>query len=60
MGAVCPEQAEGDDFWLAGQLSRISKTDVPEAVAKLADAPVRHDFVCEKDGMEEAVKEFLS
>lgn len=59
MEAICPEGAKGDDFALAGQLSQISKTDVPEAVKKLADAPVLHNFVCEKDGMEEAVKAFL-
>lgn len=59
MGAVRPECVKGDDFALAGQLSQISKTDVPEAVTKLADAPVLHDFVCEKDEMEEAVKAFL-
>ena len=59
MGAVGCDCAQEDDFALAKKLSEISKTAVPDAVEKLMDAPILHDFVCGKDGMEEAVKEFL-
>lgn len=59
MNAIgCGGDEEGD-FELADRLSRLSEVPVPEAVEKIRKAPVLHDHICEKDGMKQAVLEFL-
>ena len=55
-------KAEGgeDDFELADKLSAISKTTVPDAVAKIRNAPVLHDKVVKREEMQDAVLSFLN
>lgn len=48
-----------EDFALIDRLSELSGTAVPRAIEEIRSAPVLHDKVIEKDGMEAAVKAFL-
>ena len=48
-----------DDFELIDELSKISKTKVPNAIEEIRNAQVRHKTVSTVDGMEEVVKGFL-
>ena len=47
------------DFALADELSRLSKAAIPQAIEEIRSAEVLHSTVCEPDGMEQAVREFL-
>lgn len=51
-------QAE-DDFAAIGELSRITGTPIPKAVADIKNAPVLHSMVCGALDMREAVTGFL-
>ncbi len=53
------EPADLPDLELADRLSEKAGVPVPEAVNILRTAPVRHNIVCEKDGMKEEVRRFL-
>ena len=54
------EATEGkDDFELADILSGISGIPVPEAIESIRNAPVIHTGVCEKDGLKDALLDFL-
>ncbi|MBE5801535.1 MAG: threonine synthase [Clostridiales bacterium] len=44
-----------DAFACAEKLQEISGVPMPKQVAELGQLPIRHDTVCEVDGMEEAV-----
>ena len=48
-----------DDFELADKLSEISKVAIPDAVTSIRNAKVRHTKVVSKDGLSDAVREFL-
>lgn len=47
------------DFELVDELSKLSNTEVPNAIEEIRTAPVLHDTVCEKDEMKDVVKKFL-
>ena len=53
------EPSDLPDLELADRLSAKSGVAVPEAVNILRTAPVRHNIVCERDGMKAEVKKFL-
>ena len=59
MNAIDPAYDEKTDFELIDELSKISKTPVPNAIEEIRTAPVLHDTVCEKDGMLAEVKKIL-
>lgn len=47
------------DFELADELSRLSKTKIPQAIEEIRSAEILHKTVCEIDGMEAEVRKFL-
>ena len=49
-----------DDFELADRLSALSGVKIPEAVTSIRDAKIRHDRVVDKDGLLDAVRDFLA
>ena len=51
--------ADMDDFALTEELEKISGVKIPDAITKIRTAPVLHNIQCEKDGMKQAVMEFL-
>ena len=53
------EPADLPDLELADRLSEKSGVAVPEAVNVLRTAPVRHNIVCDRDGMKAEVRRFL-
>lgn len=59
MDAVDRKYDDMSDFELVDELSKISKTDVPNAIEEIRTAPVLHDTVVEKEEMKEAVLRFL-
>ena len=59
MGAIAPEVKIKDDFELIDELSKRSGRKEPAAITDIRTAPVRHNTVVEKDGMEDAVKNIL-
>lgn len=59
MNAIDPAYDSQTDFDLVDELSRISKTDVPNAIEEIRTAPVLHDTVCAKDEMLAEVKKIL-
>lgn len=59
MKAIDEKYDAMDDFELVDELSRISNTDVPNAIEEIRTAPVLHNTVCEKDEMKSVVKKFL-
>lgn len=59
MIAIDKKYAEMEDFAMIDELSKISKTAVPNAIEEIRSAEVRHKTVSTVDGMEEVVKGFL-
>lgn len=53
------EPADLPDLELADRLSEKAGVPVPEAVSMLRTAPVRHNIVCDREGMKDEVKRFL-
>ncbi|MDO5132264.1 MAG: threonine synthase [Eubacteriales bacterium] len=53
------EPADLPDLELADRLSEKAGVAVPEAVNMLRTAPVRHNIVCGRDGMQAEVRKFL-
>lgn len=49
----------GDDFACCQALSELTGTSVPDAIARLPQLPVRHNAVCDKDAMAQAVLDAL-
>ncbi len=62
--AICGEDskevASEDDFDLADNLAALTGLKIPEAVAGIRNAEIRHKTVCEKTEMEKVVKQFLN
>jgi threonine synthase len=50
-----PEVATLDDFVCCDRLAKVSKGEVPAAIATLRQKPVLHTAVCEKDAMQPAL-----
>lgn len=59
MNAIDPAYDSKTDFELVDELSKISRTPVPNAIEEIRTAPILHDTVCEKDGMLAEVKKIL-
>ncbi|MCR5655404.1 MAG: threonine synthase [Lachnospiraceae bacterium] len=59
MKAIDEKYDKMEDFALVDELSKLSNTSVPNAIEEIRTAPVLHDTVCEKDEMEQVVKNFL-
>jgi len=59
MKAIDSKYDEMGDFELVDELSRISNVEVPNAIEEIRSAEVLHKTVCEKDEMEQVVRNFL-
>ena len=59
LSAMDEKYADMDDFALTEELEKISGVKIPDAITKIRNAPVLHNIQCEKDGMKQAVMEFL-
>ncbi len=59
MTAINEQYGEMEDFELVDELCRLSKTEIPEAISEIRQAPVLHDHVCEKTEMKQTVMGFL-
>jgi threonine synthase len=57
--AIDSAYEEKGDFELADELSRLSGTEVPQAIEEIRSAEVLHKTVCEISEMESEVKSFL-
>ena len=53
-------KAEGDDFEIIEELSKISNTQIPTAVSELKTLEVRHKAECDKDDMKETVRQAIN
>lgn len=60
MKAIDAGYGQMEDFELVDKLSELSGVKTPKAIEEIRTAPVLHNHLCEKDGMEQAVTEFLS
>ena len=59
MTAIDDKYADVDEFELVDELSRISGTDVPNAIKEIRNAEIRHTRECDADEMKLTVKEIL-
>ena len=59
MTAIDSSYENMDDFDLIRKLNEVSGVPVPAAIREIMDAQIRHDRLCETDGMEAAVKSIL-
>ncbi len=60
MNAIDPKYDELGDFELVDELSRIGNIDIPAAIEEIRNAEIRHNNLCEVDGMKDIVKKFLA
>ena len=59
MNAIDPKYDAMGDFELVDELSKIGNIQIPNAIEEIRNAEVRHNNLCEVDGMEAIVKKFL-
>lgn len=59
MDAIDNKYDSMTDFQLVDELSKISGTDVPQAIEEIRTAPVLHDTICDSDKMQETVETIL-
>lgn len=59
MTAIDDKYADVDEFELVDELSRISGTDVPNAIKEIRNADIRHTRECDAGDMKLTVKEIL-
>lgn len=59
MSAIDKKYEGMEDFALIDELSRTASTDVPQAVEEIRSAPILHDIVCDKSGMQATVEKIL-
>ncbi len=59
MTAINPEYENSEDLELANDLSKVSKTKIPEAVREIMSASIRHTRECEVDEMKDCVEKIL-
>ncbi|MBQ9030438.1 MAG: threonine synthase [Parasporobacterium sp.] len=59
MTAIDSKYSEMEDFALISELNKVSGVPVPAAIREIMDAAIRHDHVCEIDGMVQEVRGFL-
>ena len=59
MGALGKEEPQKSDLDLADDLFALSRVPIPPAIEEIKMAPIRHKTVCETDGMDKEVMDFL-
>lgn len=59
MAAIDDKYKDVDELELIDELSRISATDIPEAIEEIRSSRIRHSDECGVDKMEETVKRIL-
>ena len=59
MNAIDPKYDAMGDFELVDELSKIGNIAVPNAIEEIRNAEIRHNNLCDVDGMEDIVKKFL-
>ena len=59
MEAIEPSNTESDDFKLADRLAELSGVAIPQAIAGIRTAEVRHTKTCAVDEMPDTVRSFL-
>ena len=59
MEAIDGKAHDEDMFELVEALSKTANVAIPNAVEELKTAPVLHDNICEKDGMNDIITQFL-
>ena len=59
MNAIDPKYDAMEDFELVDELSKIGNIAVPNAIEEIRNAEIRHNNLCDVDGMEDIVKKFL-
>lgn len=59
MEAIDPKYKGVDEFELMGELQKLSKTELPNAIKEIMDAKILHKTECDADKMKETVKEIL-
>ena len=51
LNSIDPAYDKKDDFELFDELKKLSGVEIPKAINDIISAPVRHNTVCEKDGL---------
>ena len=59
MNSIDPAYDKKSDFELIDDLSRLSGTEVPQAIEDIRTAPVLHKTECEVDEMKNIISGFL-
>ena len=59
MEAIAGPQDEADEFALIDKMSRLSGTEIPQAVEEIRTAPIRHNRECSVEAMKAEVKDIL-
>lgn len=59
MNAIDEKYDAMGDFELVDEMSRIGNMNIPNAIEEIRNADIRHNNVCDVDGMEAIVKKFL-
>ena len=59
MSAIDDKYKAMDELTLVDELSKVSDTNVPQAIEDIKTAPVLHTRVCDMDKMQEVVEEIL-
>ena len=59
MTAINEDYANVDEFELIDELSKLSCTEIPNAIEEIRNAQIRHNRECDADQMKETVKEIL-
>ena len=60
MTAIDPAYDEKAEFELIDELSKVSGTEIPQAIEEIRSAGIRHRLECDADKMKEAVEHILS
>ena len=55
LNSIDPAFDKKDDFELFNELNKLSGVEIPKAIKDIISAPVLHDTVCAKDGLEAEV-----
>ena len=56
LNSIDPAYDKKDDFELFDELNKLSGVPIPQAIKDIVSAPVLHDTVCAKDGLEKEVE----
>ena len=56
LNSIDPAYDKKDDFELFDELNKLSGVPIPQAIKDIVSAPVLHNTVCAKDGLEKEVE----